>query len=99
LSELSAGSEVLLVNELGEGEMAAVGRVKVERRPLVLVRAEAPGGASHSVILQNAETIRLVNAAGTVSVAKLSVGDSVLLAEEKAGRHFGVSVEETIRET
>jgi len=100
LSELSAGSEVLLVNERGEGEMAAVGRVKVERRPLLLVRAEAPGGATHSVILQNAETIRLVDAAGaTVSVAKLSVGDSVLLAEEKAGRHFGVSVEETIRET
>lgn len=99
LSELSAGSEVLLVNEHGEGEMAAVGRVKVERRPLLLVRAEGPGGASHSVILQNAETIRLVDAAaGTISVAKLSVGDSVLLAEERAGRHFGVQVEETIRE-
>lgn len=99
LSELSAGSEVLLVNERGEGETAAVGRVKVERRPLVLVRAESPGGGRHSVILQNAETIRLVDASGgTVSVAKLSVGDSVLLAEEKAGRHFGVPVEETIKE-
>jgi 3-dehydroquinate synthase II len=99
LSELAAGSEVLLVNDHGEGEMAAVGRVKVERRPLLLVRAEGPGGASHSVILQNAETIRLVDGSGrTVSVAKLSVGDSVLLAEERAGRHFGVAVEESIRE-
>ena len=42
---------------------------------------------------------RMLRDFGTVSVAKLSVGDSVLLAEEKAGRHFGVSVEETIRET
>ncbi|MGA6992700.1 MAG: 3-dehydroquinate synthase II [Candidatus Deferrimicrobiaceae bacterium] len=99
LSELAAGSEVLLVNDHGEGEMAAVGRVKVERRPLLLVRAEGPGGATHSVILQNAETIRLVDGSGrAVSVAKLSVGDSVLLAEERAGRHFGVAVEETIRE-
>lgn len=100
LSELSAGSEVLLVNERGEGETAAVGRVKVERRPLILVRAETSGGERHSVILQNAETIRLVDSSGgTISVARLSVGDSVLLAEEKAGRHFGVSVDETIRET
>jgi 3-dehydroquinate synthase II len=99
LSELSAGSEVVLVNEQGEAETAAVGRVKVERRPLLLVRAEGPGGASHSVILQNAETIRLVSAGGgTISVARLSAGDSVLLMEERAGRHFGVSVEETIRE-
>lgn len=99
LSELAAGSEVLLVNDHGEGELAAVGRVKVERRPLLLVRAEGPGGARHSVILQNAETIRLVDGSGrAVSVAKLSVGDSVLLAEESAGRHFGVAVEETIRE-
>lgn len=99
LSELAAGSEVLLVNDHGEGELAAVGRVKVERRPLLLIRAEGPGGAHHSVILQNAETIRLVDGSGrAVSVAKLSVGDSVLLAEESAGRHFGVAVEETIRE-
>jgi 3-dehydroquinate synthase II len=99
LSELSAGAEVLLVNEHGEAETAAVGRVKVERRPLLLVRAEGTGSASHSVILQNAETIRLaVTGGGAVSVARMSAGDSVLLAEERAGRHFGIAVEETIRE-
>jgi 3-dehydroquinate synthase class II len=31
-------------------------------------------------------------------VAKLCEGDAVLVAEEAAGRHFGVAVEETIRE-
>ena len=99
LSELAAGSEVLLVDETGEGEAATVGRVKVERRPLMMVRAKVPSGAVHSVILQNAETIRLVAPGGTaVSVAKLREGDAVLMAEEAAGRHFGVAVEETIRE-
>lgn len=99
LSELAAGSEVLLVNEEGEGETAAVGRVKMERRPLLLVHAKSPSGAIHSVILQNAETIRLVGPGGaTISVARLSEGDAVLLAEEKAGRHFGIAVQETIRE-
>jgi 3-dehydroquinate synthase II len=99
LSELATGSEVLLVSEAGEGETATVGRVKVERRPLLLVRAKTPSGTAHSVILQNAETIRLAGPGGAAtSVAKLCEGDSVLLAEEKAGRHFGMAVEETIRE-
>ncbi|MBI5419545.1 MAG: 3-dehydroquinate synthase II [Deltaproteobacteria bacterium] len=99
LSELSSGSEVLIVDDAGGGETAHVGRVKVERRPLLLVRAKSSSGAVHSVILQNAETIRLVGPGGTTaSVAKLAVGDAVLLAEEAAGRHFGVAVEETIRE-
>lgn len=99
LSELSAGSPVLIVDGAGRGEAASVGRVKVERRPLLLVRARSPSGAVHSVILQNAETIRLVGPGDrTCSMGRLAVGDPVLLAEERAGRHFGVAVEETIRE-
>jgi 3-dehydroquinate synthase II len=99
LSELAAGSGVLLVDDAGKGEVACVGRVKVERRPLVLVRAVSPSGGEHSVVLQNAETIRLVGPAGeTRSISRLAPGDEVLLAEGAAGRHFGVAVEETIRE-
>jgi 3-dehydroquinate synthase II len=99
LSELAAGSGVLLVDDGGKGEVACVGRVKVERRPLVLVRAVAPSGGEHSVVLQNAETIRLVGPAGnTRSISRIAAGDEVLLAEGASGRHFGVAVEETIRE-
>jgi 3-dehydroquinate synthase II len=51
------------------------------------------------VVLQNAETIRLVGPGGAAtSVARIAAGDHVLLMEERAGRHFGVAVEETIRE-
>ncbi|MBI5905055.1 MAG: 3-dehydroquinate synthase II [Deltaproteobacteria bacterium] len=99
LSELAAGSGVLLVDASGKGEVAWVGRVKVERRPLVLIRAVAPSGNEHSVVLQNAETIRLVGPGGAAtSVARIAVGDRILLMEERSGRHFGVAVEETIRE-
>ncbi len=99
LSELASGSDVLLVNERGAGERASVGRIKVERRPLLMVRAETASGKEHSVVLQNAETVRLVDPGGeALSVARISPGDLVLLAEEAAGRHFGVAVEETIRE-
>ena len=99
LSELAAGSSVLIVDEAGTGETVPVGRVKVERRPLLLVGARSPSGADHTVVLQNAETIRLVGPGGVaVSVARLAVGDAVLLAEEAAGRHFGTAVDETILE-
>ncbi len=99
LSELAAGSAVLIVDEAGNGEAVPVGRVKVERRPLLLVGARSPSGAEHSVVLQNAETIRLVGPGGAaVSVARLSAGDAVLVAEEAAGRHFGTAVAETILE-
>lgn len=38
-----------------------VGRVKIERRPLVLVEAETPeDGLRHSLLVQNAETVKLV---------------------------------------
>lgn len=99
LSELVAGSGVVLVDDSGGGEAAWVGRAKVERRPLVLLRAAGPSGNEHSIVLQNAETIRLVGPGGaTPSIARIAAGDEVLLMEERAGRHFGVAVEETIRE-
>jgi 3-dehydroquinate synthase II len=99
LADLEAGAEVLLVGADGRGERATTGRVKVERRPLLMVRAEGPSGRVHSVILQNAETVRLVApGGGAIPVSSLRAGDGLLLAEEEAGRHFGVSVNETILE-
>jgi 3-dehydroquinate synthase II len=99
LADLEAGTEVLLAGADGRGERATVGRVKVERRPLLMVRAEGPSGRIHSAILQNAETIRLVApGGGAIPVSSLRPGDAVLLAEEAAGRHFGIAVNETIRE-
>jgi 3-dehydroquinate synthase II len=65
---------------------------------LVLVEAEEKG-ETLSVILQNAETIRLTAPSGkAVSLVDLKVGDEVLVAREKAGRHFGVKIDETIKE-
>ncbi|MDL1956666.1 MAG: 3-dehydroquinate synthase II [Candidatus Desulfofervidus auxilii] len=98
LSELKAGDEVLIVNHQGETRPGVVGRVKVERRPLLLVEAEVEG-ETISTILQNAETIRLTTPKGKpISVVQLKPGDEVVVAIEKAGRHFGIKVEETIME-
>lgn len=98
LSELAAGDEVLIVDWQGRTQVAAVGRTKVEKRPLMLITAEAEG-RSIATVVQNAETIRLTSPQGkAVSVVKLKAGDEVMVALEKAGRHFGMKVDETITE-
>ncbi len=98
LSELKAGDEVLAVNFKGQTMALLVGRIKVERRPLLLLRATGPNGPV-STILQNAETIRLVGPEGeAISVVKVKPGDQVMGYVEEAGRHFGHKIKETITE-
>ena len=98
LSELTAGSEVLAVDAKGNTRRLILGRSKIEKRPLILVEADIEGGPV-STLLQNAETILLVNKKGKpVSISKLSVGDEVLVYHEDAGRHFGMKIKETINE-
>ncbi len=98
LSELGAGKKVLVFGPDGRAEEATVGRVKIERRPLLLIEASC-GDQRGTVLLQNAETIRLAGPAGEpISVAQVKPGDSVLIASEPRGRHFGMKVDETIRE-
>jgi len=98
LSEIRTGDRVLIVNFEGKSYPAVVGRAKVERRPLVLIEAEEKGQPI-SVILQNAETIRLIQPDGkAVSLIDLREGSEVLVYREKGGRHFGVQIDETIVE-
>jgi 3-dehydroquinate synthase II len=57
------------------------------------------GNKEVSLILQNAETIRLTKPSGKpVSVVKLAKGDKVLGYTEEGGRHFGFKIKETINE-
>ena len=93
LSELKAGDEVVVSNREGRARIANVGRVKIERRPLVLIEAEGQGRKLKTIV-QNAETIRLVTKAGSKSVVKMNVGDEVLARIEHGGRHFGILVKE-----
>jgi len=95
LSELKAGEVVLRVNAKGETEEATVGRVKTERRSMVLVEAEKDG-ETYSCLLQNAETVRLIcNENGEAkSVSDLRKGDEVLIKISKQARHTGIAIDE-----
>lgn len=98
LSELAAGDTVILVDYTGASVPATVGRLKIEKRPLMLVTAEVKG-KQVTTILQNAETIRLTLSDGRpISIVGLAPGDKVLVALESGGRHFGHKIEETITE-
>lgn len=98
LSEIESGDEVLIINKDGEQKKAVVGRVKIEKRPLMLIEAVA-NNTLIKTMLQNAETIKLVKPDGTpISVAELKEGDEVLVSLEERARHFGVQIEESIIE-
>lgn len=107
LSEATSGIQVLLVDRDGSGRPSHVGRLKIERRPLVLIEVEL-GGETFSAILQNAETVRLVTPAGHASVSSLEAGQKVIVYAPSAGkgtegagptgRHFGRAVPERILE-
>ena len=98
LSELETGDEVLVVDKEGKTRPVVVGRIKIEKRPLILVEAEYDG-VKIKTLLQNAETIRLVNDLGeAVSVSDLKVGDKLKVFIDDNARHFGMAIDETIIE-
>jgi 3-dehydroquinate synthase II len=98
LADLKAGDEVLLVDFRGRTQVAYLGRNKIEKRPMLLVEAQAQGQPI-SLVLQNAETIRLVSPDGkAISITTLKPGEKVLAHVETAGRHFGMKVDETLIE-
>jgi 3-dehydroquinate synthase II len=98
LSDLHVGGQVLVSDAAGSAKTAIIGRTKIERRPLLLVEAKTDT-AKVSLILQNAETIRLVKEDGSaISVVNLATGDRIMGCVLEGGRHFGMAVKETIVE-
>ncbi len=99
LSEVRSGTEVLAVTKDGKRRVVSVGRAKVEKRPLVLVRAKSQDAEGWAV-LQLAETVPLMGPDGTpIPVSEVRPGDQILAyVEERKARHFGMAVDEFIEE-
>ena len=95
LSEIETGSEVLIINSKGKARRATVGRSKIERRPMLMIKASVNGEIG-GIIAQDAETIRFVKPNGElVSVTHLKKGDTVMVYSKVAtGRHFGMEVDD-----
>ncbi len=98
LTELAGGRTVLNVNPNGQTRTAIVGRVKIERRPLLRIAAQCQG-VQLSLSPQNAETVNLVRPDGeTISIGALQRGDEVMVHLTDTARHLGRSVEEWVLE-
>ncbi len=97
LSELVAGDAVLVSEPNGTPRSVRVGRIKIERRPMVLIEVEAHE-RRFTAFLQEAETVRLSGEKGRVATTQLEAGQRVFGAAFPPARHLGGVVEETIEE-
>jgi 3-dehydroquinate synthase II len=97
LSELVAGSSVLVVTSgtSCSGVPVSLGRVKIERRDMLLIEAEH-AGVTYAVVLQAVDTCRLARPQlPPLAVTRLGSGDVVLLLLGNATRHVGVPLDGT----
>jgi len=97
LSELEPGDAVLVSRPGGTVRSARVGRVKIERRPMVAVSAVVDE-TMRTVFLQEAETVRLSAEGRRIPMTELAPGIPVHGVRMAPGRHLGRAVEETIVE-
>jgi 3-dehydroquinate synthase II len=97
LSELGPGDAVLLAKPGGRVRSGRVGRVKIERRPMVVITADDDGHA-RTVFLQEAETVRLSTESGRIATTDATPGLVAHGVRLPAARHLGRAVEETIEE-
>jgi 3-dehydroquinate synthase II len=97
LAELGPGDAVLVTEAAGPARSVRVGRIKIERRPLVLLAAEDEG-ATRTIFLQEAETVRVSTATGRSAVTAIGPGETVRAVHLPAARHLGTAVTETIDE-
>ena len=97
LSELDAGDRILATVPGESGRAVRIGRLKVERRPMVLVGARR-GGRESTIFLQEAETVRLSGPSRRSPVTNLQVGMRLRVVALPPARHLGNLVHESIEE-
>ncbi|MFY1637660.1 3-dehydroquinate synthase II family protein [Solwaraspora sp. WMMB335] len=95
LSELRAGDSVLAVGADGRTRAVTVGRIKIERRPLLSVTAVAGDGQRVNVIVQDDWHVRILGpAAAVLNSTELTSGDRILGMLPGRARHVGHPIDE-----
>jgi 3-dehydroquinate synthase II len=97
LSELAPGDAVLVATPDGTARSVRVGRIKIERRPLVLLSAE-DHGAIRTLFAQEAESVRITSDGGRIPTTEIRAGAVVQGVRLPPARHLGLAVSETIEE-
>ena len=98
LSELIPGDEVAVLSSYGEQEKATIGRLKVETRPLLIIRFEV-SGSEGQIVVQQAETVRLITPDGeAISVTQVKEGDKISVIVDNRARHVGIPLNAGVTE-
>tara|TARA_B110000459_G_scaffold159581_1_gene175124 strand:+ start:3880 stop:4890 length:1011 start_codon:yes stop_codon:yes gene_type:complete len=99
LAELSSGDNVTVVNHEGHSRHVVVGRLKIEQRPLLLLKWMNANHKEGHMFLQQAETVRAVDSSGIpVSVTSISIGDEIFGWNDTGARHIGVAISSNVFE-
>ncbi|WP_163539798.1 3-dehydroquinate synthase II [Gracilibacillus sp. YIM 98692] len=98
LAEIKPGDRVTIYSITGETRQLAVGRVKMEKRPLIRIVTKV-GDKEISATLQEADSVHVVTEGGEEKQAlSLEKGDRILVFTDDPGRHLGDKIEEDITE-
>ena len=93
LSELKSGDEVLIVNKEGMARTTKIGRIKLEKRPLIKIQWIDENNLEGNIILQQAETVRLIDHnLNPISITKLKKGMQILIHNSAQTRHLGTPI-------
>jgi 3-dehydroquinate synthase II/3-amino-4-hydroxybenzoic acid synthase len=99
MTELKAGSSIMIVNSKGQVRSSPVGRMKIEKRPLRLIEVEFEGGKNINILMQDDWHVRIFsNEAKPLNISELKKGDKVLGYVTETGRHVGIKIDENIIE-
>jgi 3-dehydroquinate synthase II len=78
---------------------ATVGRLKIELRPMILVKWIDENDKEGNMFLQQAETVRVVGLdKKTKSITALKSGDIVIGWSDMGSRHIGASISSAVTE-
>lgn len=90
LSELKSGDEVAIATTNGQTRQGTIGRIKIERRPLLHIKFHDGKNNEGHIFIQQAETVRLfANDGNPISATHLKVTDKVLGKTSQHGTHIG----------
>jgi len=99
LCEIISGDEVAIISAQGNIRSAVVGRLKIERRPLIQLFWCDDNGKEAHTFLQQAETVRLIEQPSIPTpVTEVKIGVELIGSSDPSGRHLGLAISAGVRE-
>lgn len=99
LADLELGHHALVVDTQGNGRSVPVGRVKIEKRPLISIDFEDKDGDTGNIIVQADWHVRIMNADGKpLHVTHCKPGTKLMGWKSVAARHCGNPINEQLIE-